>query len=79
MRHSADAVTYQGMTKALLPLVLLATILGGAALVRPTRSAVEPVRLSENGPTTLPTEPVPAEPTLPTQPGQGDDGDDDVV
>ena len=62
------------MTKVLLPLFLLAAILGGAALVHPTTATPnEPARVSETEPTP-PTEPTPVEPTLPTQPNEPEPG-----
>jgi hypothetical protein len=77
MRHAAGRVTYQGMTKVLLPLVLLATILGGAALVHPTgHAAAESARISDNNDPTEPTMPVPVEPTKPTQPSGSEEEDE---
>jgi hypothetical protein len=64
------------MTKVLLPLVVVAALLGTAALLHPTtrggssqwmHGASEAVLASETEPTE-PTEPIPNEPTLPTQP-----------
>lgn len=79
-------VTSTFMTKVLLPLVLLAALLGGAALVHPTStsdsngsSQVAPgssdmVLAAESDPTE-PTEPVPNEPTLPTLPNEPPGGE----